>query len=163
AHVARHADRLCPAGFTRAAGVCNDGVRPEMLSADAFRTLMNALSEPVIAVDAPDTLIYANPAAEQALGVERAAILDRPLADCPSGSDDFAEGGRAYATLVRLPDGGRWLSPPPTAPALRTLASGRVKQAIRSLKSPLAVAKSALDLLEHAGTPPEMPASLIAR
>jgi signal transduction histidine kinase len=134
-----------------------------MLSADAFRTLMNALSEPVIAVDARDTLIYANSAAEQALGVERAAILDRPLADVLAVSGYFAEEGRADATLVPPPDGSRWLILPPTVPAPPTLASDRVKQAIHSLKTPLAVAKSALDLLEDEGTPPHMQAALVAR
>ena len=113
-----------------------------MLSADAFRTLMNALSEPVIAVDARDTLIM--PTRRRAgARRERAAILDRPLADVLAVSGYFAEEGRADATLVPPPDGSRWLILPPTVPAPPTLASDRVKQAIHSLKTPLAVAKSA--------------------
>jgi len=134
-----------------------------MLSTDALRALLNALSEPVVAVDARDTLVEMNAAAEQALGVTFAQVTGQTLDAIPALREYFVNSAEPGATVLAQPDGNRWLVLPPAQPEAPTLASEGVKRAIHSLKTPLAVAKSALDLLEDPASPPEMQPRLIAR
>lgn len=132
-----------------------------MLSTDALRALLNALAEPVVAVDKRGALIEMNHAAEQALGVSFAHIAGSPLEEVPALGERPA--GDANATIIPQPDGSRWLVLPPRGDEPPTLASEHVKRAIHSLKTPLSVAKSTLDLLEDPDTPPDLRPKLIAR
>jgi len=138
-----------------------------MLSHDDFRALLNGLPLPVLAVDGRDVLIHINQAGEQALGVRRSDIAGLPLGTFPALRDLFAQAerpGAASGTLTHLRDGSRWLALAPAAPPPPpTLASERIKQGIHALKTPLAVAKSALDLLEECGDVSAEQRGLMAR
>ena len=132
-----------------------------MLSPEALRALLNTLAEPVVAVDARGALVEMNRAAEQALGVTFSQVAGRSLDEVPALHAHFED--VAPGTILPQADGSRWLVLPPRVAEPPTLASERVKRAIHSLKTPLSVAKSALDLLEDTDTPPEMRPTLIAR
>jgi len=132
-----------------------------MLSPEALRALLNTLAEPVVAVDERGALVEMNRAAEQALGVTFSQVAGRLLDEVPALHEHFKED--APGTIIPQADGSRWLVLPACVAEPPTLASERVKRAIHSLKTPLSVAKSALDLLEDADTPPEMRPTLIPR